>query len=101
MGHNNENCETSNCSTTSCNTKESHWCNSGCDMTDGLMKMADKAWEQLMLEKMKKVFEKHNGAKMDKVAEAAVGASLKHWENKMKAQADVHMSLDNLRKSMM
>ena len=103
MGHNNECCDsnTNSCSTSSCAPKKTKGCGSGCEMTDGLMRMADKAWEQLMLQKMMKIFEEHRGANMNKTAKAVVEASLSHWENKMKAMGDKHMSFKNIKKSMM
>lgn len=48
-----------------------------------MIQMSEDAWSELMLEKMKKEFEKVNGAKMDKAAALAVEASMNHWKGKM------------------
>ena len=43
-------CEKENC----CKKERKH---DMCDMTSGMMRMADKAWEELMLQKMKSHFD--------------------------------------------
>ncbi len=79
--------------------KSNHWCNTGDQMTDHLIEMADTAWETLMLEKMKKAYEKKRGPQMDKMAEAAVNTSLTYWMGKMKSNADLNEALGNLKKA--
>ena len=70
-------------------------------MTDGILKMAEKAWEQAVLEKMKQHFEQAAGEHLQKVAEAGVKASMTFWHNKMKSKAEMHQEFENIKKSMM
>lgn len=99
MGHYEDKCCKSK---ESCDSKPKKQCyGSGCDMTDHVVKMANMAWEQLMIEKMKVYIEKKKGEKMNSMAVAAVDASFTHWENKMKADADKRASISNLQKAFM
>ena len=75
------------CNENSCETQKDSCHSSGCEMTDKLMKLADKAWKELMIEKMKALMQEHNGARMDKVAKATVEVTNAHWEHKMKAKS--------------
>lgn len=78
------------CKDGSCGSKQStkEKCgSSGCQMTDMLVGLADRAWEELMLEKMKRLIEERNGEKMDRVARAGVDASFSFWEHKMGGMA--------------
>ena len=96
-------CNENKCETTkqsSCNTKKS-CCSSGCPMTDGIFKLAEDAWSELMVEKMKDQFEKLMGPKMDKVASAGVKASITFWENKMKSKGEMHKEFENIKQSFM
>ena len=100
MGHLYEDkcCKPKSC----CKEKSKKDCyGSGCDMTDHIVKIADRAWEHLMLEKMKAHLEKKRGEKMNGVAAAAVDASLTKWANKMKVEADKRVSVSNLQKAFM
>ena len=79
-----------NCNENKCSTEKESCHSTGCDMTDAMLRLADKAWEELMLEKMKKVFEEHNGEKMNKVAQATVDSANAHWKTKMEAMGNKH-----------
>lgn len=73
------------CNENSCN-EQSECSNSkgtGCEMTDMMMCLADEAWKQLMVEKMKQQFEQQRGEKMNRVAAASIEASIAKWEHKM------------------
>ena len=80
---------TNECSESECLNKE---CTGACENTDycemsGMMLcLADKAWEQLMMEKMKQVWDKQRSANMLKAAEASVKHSMAVWMAKMMAQ---------------
>jgi hypothetical protein len=89
MGHH-ENCCKGHC-------KPKHWANTGDMMTDYLLELSDKAWEQVMLEKMKKAYEKHRGQEMDKMAEGAVKTALTYWLNKMKSQGELQKAYSDLK----
>ena len=75
---NNQSC----CQDTSSNQKAT----SGCEMTDMIMHIADKAWEELMKEKMKKELEKQIGERMNKVAVAGATASIAYHTHLMEAK---------------
>lgn len=90
-----------NCNENKCNTKKECCHNTGCPMTDGMLRLADKAWEQLMIEKMKKVFEEHNGEKMNGIAQATVDSANAHWKNKMEAMANSHSAKMKLQEAFM
>ena len=65
-----------------------------CDMTSGLLCIADKAWEELMKDKLKHEWEKHRGETMDKVAEVVIQHSMKLWKHRMSSQ-DMKANLPN------
>jgi hypothetical protein len=89
-----ENCESNKC------VKTDNNCHStGCDMTDAMLCLADQAWESLMIDKMKKVFEEHNGEKMNKVARATVDSANAHWKTKMEAMGNKHMAKTKLQEA--
>jgi len=77
-----------NCNENKCVPESSSCHSTGCDMTDKMLHLADRAWEALMLEKMKKVFEEHNGEKMNRVAQATVELTNAHWKTKMEAMGN-------------
>lgn len=83
-----------------CESKESgHEYDSGSEMMDTLLNVADSAWMNLIAEKMKHHWEKHMGAQMDKIAKAAVEASATHHMGKMKSKADMEEALERLREA--
>ena len=87
----------------SCDTqkKQDSCHSSGCEMTDKLMHLAEKAWEKLLIEKMKKILEEKNGARMDKVAQATVEATNSYWEHKMKGKTQCHDAKDKIKSAFM
>jgi len=70
-------------------------------MTDLVMKLANKAWEQLLLEKMKKEIEKLHGTGVQKVAEAGVAAGHAQWEHKMTGKMKCHEHKDKIKQAFM
>ena len=70
-----------NCSEKKCDKGSCH--NTGCGMTDMMLRLADQSWEELIKEKMKKIFEENNGEKMDKIAQSCVASVNTLWQNKM------------------
>ena len=57
-----------------------------CEMSSQMVCLADKAWSELMSEKLKREWEKHRGETMDKVAEVVIQHSMAIWEHRMKSQ---------------
>ncbi len=88
MGCNEEKCETT--------PKET-----GCEMTDMMMCLADEAWKQLMIEKMKAEFEKARGEKMSRVAAASIEASIAKWEHKMAGKQKCQQAKESLKAAFM
>jgi len=80
-----------------CNDSYGDDCN---DMASTMLDLADKAWESLMKEKMKKALEKHKGAKMDKMAQAAVEASIEIWSGKMQSEEKMQEQKAKIMQSM-
>ncbi len=48
-----------------------------------VMRMADHAWKELMIDKMKQAYEKKSGKQMDKIAEVGVEYCIRFWASKM------------------
>lgn len=69
---------------------------SECEKTEMLFRLANKAWDELMREKMKKEWEKSMGPHMDKMAKVATEAAGKYWQNKMEAKENVHMFMNKV-----
>ncbi len=69
------------CKDESCCCKEGY-----CEMSSGMMCLADKAWGDLMAEKMKKLWEKERGSNMDAAAEVIVKHSMATWKHRMEKQ---------------
>ncbi|MBI5391194.1 hypothetical protein HZB02_06920 [Candidatus Woesearchaeota archaeon] len=79
-------------------------CNDDCgemEMAKVMMGLANRAWGELMVDKMKKAYEKSSGAKMDKATEVAVEACMAFWNNKMRDKASWEAYEDKLKKAMM
>ena len=89
------------CKTKECSTTKKSCSSSGCQMTDGLMKMAEEAWGMAVKEKMKQYFEQTAGEHLQKMAEAGAKASMTYWQNKMKGKAEMYQEFENIKKSMM
>ena len=66
-----------------------------------MMDLANDAWEELMMEKMKSSYEKAVGDKMNKAAQVCVEACIAYWGQKMKGEASWAEFEEKLRKSMM
>ena len=93
---------TQECNEGSCN--EGSKCGSqstGCEMTDMMLNLADEAWKQLMMEKMKAEFEKQRGEKMTRVAAASIEASIAKWEHKMSGKMKCQEAKDKLKAAFM
>ncbi len=74
-----------------CESENDSCCSSECcgggDMADGLMKLADEAWGELLKEKIKKQYEKAAGPKMDKLAAVLAEGAIEYWKAKMEGTA--------------
>ncbi len=73
----------------------------GCDMTAGLLMTADKAWESLMVDKMKAEWENLRGKHMDKMAKAAVETAMAYWQGKMQEQGSRHEHMEKIKSAFM
>ena len=79
-----ENCNiNSSCTTESASHK--HKCCSD-NITDNIKCLAEKAWAELLKEKIKKQYENKIGSKMDKIAEVAADAAIDYWKHKIAAK---------------
>ena len=87
------------CTENKCGGEKSSCHDTGGCMTDAMLRLADKAWEKLMVEKMKKVFEEHNGEKMDKIAQVVVESANAHWKTKMEAMGNKHTAKTRLQEA--
>lgn len=105
-------CNDGNCGCGSSKSSGSECCGGNCgsgsseydtgnQMSDMMLNLADSAWNALMLEKMKHIWEKHMGKQMDKIAEASVGASSTHHMGMMKSKAEMQESLEKLNQAML
>ena len=59
---------------------------SSMDMSKMMMALANEAWADLMKEKMKAIYEKSMGEKMNKAAHVSVEACTDYWNSKMKGK---------------
>ena len=95
---------TEECNKGSCEQESQSQCGSkgsGCEMTDMMMHLADQAWSQLMIEKMKAEFEKVRGEKMSKIAAASIEVSIDKWEHKMGGKMKCQEGKDKLKAAFM
>lgn len=56
------------------------------DMSEMMMSMTNDAWAELMVDKMKKVFEELKGQTMDKAARVCAEYSIAVWAERMKTK---------------
>jgi len=56
---------------------------SECDMTAHLFDLANQAWEELLKEKIKKVYEKKLGEHLNKTAQVAADGCADYWQSKI------------------
>ena len=74
---------------------------SSMDHAKMMMDLANEAWSELMMDKMKIVYEKAMGDKMNKMAAVGVEACIAYWTNKMKEKGSCAEFEDKLKKAMM
>lgn len=72
----------------------------GCEMTDKLMMLADHAWNQALIEKMKKELEKTHGAHMNEIAKVAVEGFAGYWKMKMEGKQKCEEFKEKVRETM-
>lgn len=98
-----EMCGSGNCGCGSCgcgkSSKKKDCCETGDPMCDQMVEMADKAWEALMMEKMKDLWQSQMGEKMDKIAEASVETSMAFHMNQMKSKMEVGEAANKIKES--
>ena len=87
------------CNENKCGSEKESCYSTGCDMTDAMLRLADRAWEELMIEKMKRSFEEHNGERMNKIAKVMVDSTNAHWKTKMEAMGNKHKAKTNLQEA--
>jgi len=103
-------CKTSGCSDNSCGhdhhdqhchkQKKKKCCDVGSEMGNEMVAIADRAWEELMLVKMKALWEEKMGDKMDNIARASVDTSMAYWGSMMKGKAEVMASASKIEEAM-
>lgn len=85
---------------------QSHCCHSSnkkheiktdCEMTRMLLKMSDKAWESLFMDKAKAEWERIHGKQMDEVVKAIVDVSMTHHMGMMKNKSEVEEKLEKFK----
>tara|TARA_Y100000034_G_scaffold134711_1_gene203944 strand:+ start:1417 stop:1623 length:207 start_codon:yes stop_codon:yes gene_type:complete len=54
-----------------------------------MVKLADRAWEEIMVEKMKALWLEKIGDKMDQIASASVETSMAYHMNEMKGKTEI------------
>ncbi len=60
-----------------------------CNMPEKLLGLADKAWEELMIEKLKVEIQASCGM-MDEIAKVVANANKKKWQNRIAAKETCH-----------
>ncbi len=85
------------CSSSGCGSrpKDEH------SMDRMMMELAEHAWEELMIEKMKALLETSNGERMDRVARVSVEAANAYWNHKMEKKARHHEHSEKLKRAFM
>lgn len=103
--HDHGQCHASGCSCSTCQSVCQSSCNKHhetdecCDMPQYLLSLADKAWEEVVKEKLKKQIEAKSGAHLDKLTELVARTNSSKWHNKLtakKACGDYQSQLWNL-----
>jgi len=94
-------CDMCGCSPCCCKSgkEDKDCCETGDPMCDMMVKLADSAWEELMMEKMKSLWQSQMGEKMDKIAEASVGGSMAFHMNQMKSKMEIGEAAEKIRQS--
>ena len=92
------NCESNNCKSE--NYKHHGECDTGCEMSNHMVRIADNAWECLMAEKMKAHWEKLMGSKMNEIAAASVETSMAYHMNMVKGKMEVEASAKKIQQAM-
>ena len=93
-------CECGDHQDKSSNMKASMKIETGDDMCDTMVEMANKAWMKLMVDKMKNHWEKTMGKQMDSIAEASVKTSMAYHMNMMKGKSEVQEAAKKIREAM-
>jgi len=61
--------------------------NTGCEMTDRLIALADEAWYELLKDKMKEQIQNSCGDKLDKLAEFLSNSNNERWTHMISGKA--------------
>jgi hypothetical protein len=64
--------------------------NQECNMPEKLLCLADKAWEELMIEKLKAEIETSCGSMMNELAKVVAHANKTKWQHKIAAKEACH-----------
>ena len=92
-------CIPCNCGNSKSNKEAKECCETGDPMCDIMVNIADKAWEELIMEKMKGLWQSQMGEKMDKIAEASIETSMAFHINKMKGNMEVSEAANKIRQA--
>lgn len=66
-----------------CGSHHGHGNGDGCDCIDKFFELADEAWREVLLEKIKVQIITHKGDQMDKLAEMIAKANGAKWKSKL------------------
>ena len=68
-----------------------------CNCSEKFLKIADKAWEEVLTEKIKAKIIETKGDHLDKLAELIATANSEKWKNKISAKIKCNKFKDNLK----
>jgi hypothetical protein len=66
-----------------CGDKSDH---GECDWSEKLLRMADQAWKEVLIDKIKAEIEKNESEQLQKLAEIVANANGEKWQHKMAAK---------------
>ncbi|MAF36048.1 hypothetical protein CL622_02925 [archaeon] len=90
-------CEEQSCCSEKGDCKEGEM--TGCEMTDMMFGLAEKAWSDAVKAKMQKLFEEQMGEKLDTIAKAGVDGAMSYWEHKMSGKGKCEEFKQNVKKA--
>lgn len=96
MTHDHEHCKCECCEA----NNDDMSLNSGDKIADMFAKLAYDAWNSLLIDKMKKIFEKQMGEQIDKIALSTVELSMAQHASEVKNQDAIEAAIAKLHESM-
>ena len=90
-----KNCEQHKC----CKEESKGNYDTGCEMSDQMLQMADDAWESLLKKKIEAKFEAQMGEHMEKIAEALANGSMALHGGQMKHKNETEEVVKKIKES--